>query len=78
MVSLTFVSECDHGYYGVNCQQNCGHCSEASECHHITGECSDTCKPGYQGIMCNEGMNCSEIEILLKYVEIRLPPVSCL
>ena len=49
------VLECDDGDYGINCNETCGHCSEASQCHHITGVCSDTCKPGYQGIMCDTG-----------------------
>ena len=49
------ISDCDVGVYGIDCNQLCAHCSEASQCHHITGECSDTCKPGYQGNMCNTG-----------------------
>ena len=52
---FSLFSECDDGDYGFGCEI-CGHCSEASQCHHITGECSDTCKPGYQGIMCTTGI----------------------
>ena len=54
--SITF-SECDDGDYGVDCNEMCGHCLQASDCHHITGECSNICKPGYQGIMCDTGNN---------------------
>ena len=66
---MNHFSECDDGDYGINCNETCGHCSEASQCHHITGVCSDTCKPGYQGIMCDTGITvfllCLKVVIVL-------------
>ena len=55
LLENSYILDCDDGDYGMNCSETCANCSEASECHHITGECSGTCKPGYQGIMCDTG-----------------------
>ena len=52
---LFYMSECNNGSYGLSCNQTCGYCMQSSECHHITGECSDYCQAGYQGTMCDTG-----------------------
>ncbi|ESP04780.1 hypothetical protein LOTGIDRAFT_156004 [Lottia gigantea] len=40
--------------YGAECEKRCDarQCSGISTCNHVTGECINDCKPGYQGIDC--------------------------
>ena len=50
--------ECDFGFYGIGCLQECGSfCKRSRDCHHITGFCTSGCKSGWQGSDCFEGMD---------------------
>lgn len=52
---LNFVFlECTDGLYGDMCQNQCGHCSNLSQCHHINGTCLSGCQPGYSSEFCNQ------------------------
>ena len=48
------VLECESGKFGMNCNENCGHCSNAS-CNHVNGTCVSGCTPGYHGSFCQKG-----------------------
>lgn len=48
-------SECIAGFYGENCNNNCGHCLKKTACHHINGMCDEECEPGYKVPYCTEG-----------------------
>lgn len=60
----TFVSclcymylECEFGYYGFRCLQECSmFCKRSRDCHHVTGSCNGGCRSGWQGYDCFEGM----------------------
>lgn len=41
-----YVSECNDGWYGENCKEQCGQCLNVSECDPVTGHCK-ACEPGY-------------------------------
>lgn len=43
---------CKKGWYGIDCNDTCGHCSNVSECFHINGTCPTGCDAGYQGHLC--------------------------
>nr|XP_034321489.1 multiple epidermal growth factor-like domains protein 10 isoform X2 [Crassostrea gigas] len=45
-------SACSRGYYGAECQQECGHCRDLSPCVHTNGSCLTECVDGYSGEMC--------------------------
>ena len=52
------ISECDVGYYGLNCEQICNehNCRDGAICNHDNGHCPRGCQPGYMGPMCMEGL----------------------
>ena len=47
-----WLSECDIGTYGDNCNETCGNCKDQSECHHSNGTCLTGCNDGFQGALC--------------------------
>ena len=52
----TFLStECVDGFYGDGCKKTCGHCTDMTQCHHVTGTCLGGCKQGYKGDNCMQG-----------------------
>lgn len=54
--SILLYIECSSDYYGMNCNERCsGHCINNKPCHHVSGECSNGCKDGYIGLLCNDG-----------------------
>ena len=53
---FVIFAECDMGYYGIGCLQECSSfCKTSRDCHHVTGYCKDGCKSGWQGNDCLEG-----------------------
>lgn len=50
------ISACNKGFFGVDCNEKCGHCREIYQCHHINGTCLTGCAAGYLGNMCKTGM----------------------
>lgn len=54
-------AECDMGYYGIGCLQECStFCKTSRDCHHVTGYCKEGCKTGWQGTNCLEGKSFSD------------------
>ncbi|XP_052690988.1 cell death abnormality protein 1-like [Crassostrea angulata] len=45
-------SVCGRGLYGAECHQECGHCSDLSQCSHTNGSCLTGCEIGYDGETC--------------------------
>ncbi|CAG5122600.1 unnamed protein product, partial [Candidula unifasciata] len=45
-------SECDYGYFGLECEQTCN-CFFQEECFVSTGGCTSDCATGYLGKDCN-------------------------
>lgn len=58
-----FWLECDEGWYGVKCSQQCvGHCRDNNTCNHVTGQCDGGCDAGWTGSFCNKGYPISFIQ----------------
>lgn len=58
IIYFVFLSVCETGKYGIDCQQRCSaFCHTSGICHHITGACKDGCKSGWKGAECLEGTN---------------------
>ena len=47
-----YVSECNDGYYGDRCQNNCSSNCKSTTCNKTNGTCPG-CKDGFHGDMCN-------------------------
>lgn len=47
-----FLIACGQGYYGAECQQECGHCHDLTQCVHTNGSCLTGCEVGYHGETC--------------------------
>ena len=52
-----FFSACGKGTYGLNCNTSCNNCLSET-CDNVEGLCTikDTCKPGYLGSKCDQGI----------------------
>lgn len=50
-----FLSGCEIGTYGVDCNKTCGHCRDLHQCSHTNGTCLTGCVAGYQGSLCKTG-----------------------
>lgn len=46
--------ECDPGFFGAGCEQSCD-CPGGGSCDPATGECSQRCPAGLQGLNCQLG-----------------------
>lgn len=54
--AIVWFSECDAGFYGVNCSSSCsGNCEDGDPCNKVTGHCDSGCQPGYRNDKCDEG-----------------------
>lgn len=49
---MGFPIACGRGYYGAECQQECGYCLDLTQCVHTNGSCLTGCKAGYNGETC--------------------------
>jgi len=51
------ISACGKGTYGLNCNTSCNNCLSKT-CDNVEGLCTikDTCKPGYLGSKCDQGI----------------------
>lgn len=36
-------SDCDHGFYGEQCEKKCGKCKSDAACNTLSGWCPDGC-----------------------------------
>lgn len=43
---------CSIGFYGAECNGDCGNCLDINQCYHIDGSCLTGCKAGYRGDTC--------------------------
>ncbi|KAK7089522.1 hypothetical protein V1264_024440 [Littorina saxatilis] len=48
------VFSCSDGYWGIDCQQECGNCSNSEACDKVTGHCS-SCSPRLEQPLCRAG-----------------------
>lgn len=53
---MQYISACNKGFYGEDCNETCGHCHGTNQCHHVNGTCSSGCAAGYQGDNCKTRM----------------------
>lgn len=54
-IEILILSEaCSPGWYGEDCVEGCGHCSNGSVCNSLDGSCK-SCDPGYIGSSCKQG-----------------------
>lgn len=54
--TLLIILECPLGKYGNDCSKQCStNCDVTSRCDRFTGECDGGCKPGWTGIICDQG-----------------------
>eukprot|EP00105_Crassostrea_gigas_P042813 XP_019926961.1 PREDICTED: uncharacterized protein LOC109619993 [Crassostrea gigas] len=44
--------ECDKGWYGIGCNETCGHCRNESQCSNDNGTCEAGCDAGFTGDQC--------------------------
>ena len=50
-----FFSECEDGFYGLECSTECkGYCKNGP-CNHTTGNCDKGCSDGWTGDHCDTG-----------------------
>jgi hypothetical protein len=49
------VIVCDDKWHGENCSLQCNDKCVSHLCHHINGECTEGCIPGWTGINCLQG-----------------------
>ena len=51
------ISGCGKGTYGLNCNTSCNNCL-SEKCDNVEGLCmiKDTCRPGYLGSKCDQGI----------------------
>ena len=52
---IILLPECDGGHYGEGCQDQCGHCADITNCHHVNDTCLNGCERGYMGSNCKTG-----------------------
>lgn len=52
---IYFIEACKHGYYGENCTNTCGNCSNNQTCNNVNGTCIDGCSEGFKGDFCITG-----------------------
>lgn len=50
---------CNNDTYGTDCSMRCGKCLYlyGEQCHHVTGHCPRGCGDGFQGDLCDQGIN---------------------
>ena len=49
-----FIAECESGYYGTNCQQQCGHCKDGVTCDNQNGRCYNGCQMWWADDRCDK------------------------
>lgn len=53
VIVCCFISVCDNGTFGTNCDSKCGYCSENVTCNSLNGRCYNGCALGHSGDFCN-------------------------
>ena len=57
MTSITLSIVCEPGKFEEECKEKCPSNCKHDSCDYSNGTCTQGCKPGYQGSMCNECMS---------------------
>lgn len=52
LLYFTLILECDKGFYGLECNETCGHCRDVSQCSNIDGTCIAGCAASFEGVFC--------------------------
>ena len=55
LLNVNYFIACENGYYGIECNSTCGHCSFQNDCFHENGTCFNGCELGYSGDLCQNG-----------------------
>lgn len=66
---VSFITECNTGQYGYNCNQTCGNCLNMTDCSSINGSCVTGCAAGYYGDLCKKGFFLSAFFVTLKNID---------
>ena len=45
-------TECERGTYGANCEDDCGHCTDITQCDIKNGHCGTGCETWYTTDVC--------------------------
>lgn len=66
--------ECSDDTYGLECVNQCGHCSNGDSCNHVNGSCLNGCDAGFSGDTCDTGkeiinLNVNKVLFKNKYFE---------
>lgn len=56
LLTYTLYIDCGRGWYGINCNETCGHCRDLDQCSKTNGTCLTGCDAGFQGELCNISM----------------------
>ncbi|CAI9740442.1 angiopoietin-1 receptor-like [Octopus vulgaris] len=51
---MAIVQSCKKFEYGINCNSDCGHCLNDTECDKLTGKCPNGCVDGWTGEKCTK------------------------
>ena len=52
-----YLSDCISGFFGPDCDENCGQCKNGTTCNSTSGICPDRCKPTWDGLRCDSTYN---------------------
>ena len=50
--NLSDFSECEDRFYGTECTESCGHCSDDDVCDKLTGHCPNRCQSDFKPPLC--------------------------
>lgn len=54
-INLSYILECQLGYYGINCNRCSTNCNVSGSCDRLSGQCHGGCQRGWRGYFCNQG-----------------------
>lgn len=66
--ALKHFAACEVGTYGENCSNQCGHCFETEQCHHINGTCMNGCDSGFHGLLCTDGKHVLIFSVTIRQI----------
>ena len=69
LLNVNYFLACENGYYGIECNSTCGHCSIQNDCFHENGTCFNGCELGYSGDLCQNGKVNTKHLILINIIQ---------
>ena len=51
--NYVIIVECIDGFYGEECNFQCGHCGQKEICDNRNGSCYHGCEPNFDGARCD-------------------------